>query len=108
MGEPAIRDVVVILFPFSDGSGSKKRPAAVVAVADERDLVVCEITSRPYSSKHPVALTRRDFARGSLPVDSYIRTEKLFTASSRSLSTVATLAPQTIAVTHTTIRALFA
>ena len=108
MGEPAIGDVVIVPFPFSDGSASKKRPAAVVAIADDRDVIVCQITSRPYSSKHPVPLTGRDFASGSLPVDSYIRPEKLFTASSRSLSTVATIAPETVAVTRETIRALFA
>ena len=108
MGEPAVGDVVVVSFPFSDGSGSKKRPAAVVAIADDRDVVMCQITSRPYSSKRPVTLARPDFAHGSLPVDSYIRPEKLFTASAQSIDTVATIKPEVVAVTRETIRALFA
>lgn len=39
-------DVVVIPFPFSDLTQSKRRPAIVIAVLDGDDLILCQITSQ--------------------------------------------------------------
>jgi len=43
-------DVVLVPFPFTDQSGAKKRPAAVVSIAgyntSRRDIVIMAITSR--------------------------------------------------------------
>jgi mRNA interferase MazF len=39
-------DIVVIPFPFSDLSGSKKRPALVLANLQGDDIILCQITSR--------------------------------------------------------------
>lgn len=43
-------DVVLVPFPFSDQSGTKKRPAVVVSIAGynigRRDIVIMAITSR--------------------------------------------------------------
>jgi len=39
-------DVVVIPFPFSDLSGSKKRPALVLADLPGNDILLCQITSQ--------------------------------------------------------------
>ena len=39
-------DVVVIPFPFSDLSGSKKRPALVLADLPGDDILLCQITSQ--------------------------------------------------------------
>lgn len=39
-------DVVVIPFPFSDLTQTKKRPALVLAEAGGSDLVLCQITSQ--------------------------------------------------------------
>jgi len=73
-------DVVVIPFPFSDLSGSKRRPALVIADLPGDDILLCQITSK--SSRDPLAvpLTRNDFNSGSLPVDSFIRPARIFTA----------------------------
>lgn len=38
-------DVVVVPFPFSDLSASKKRPAVVVATLTGDDIICCQITS---------------------------------------------------------------
>lgn len=51
MGEPVVGDVVVISFPFSDLSATKRRPAFVAAVAEHGDLILCQITSKRYSSE---------------------------------------------------------
>jgi mRNA interferase MazF len=43
-------DVVIVLYPFSDGSGAKPRPAVVVSSEElnevSRDVIVAQITSR--------------------------------------------------------------
>ena len=39
-------DVVVIPFPFSNLSGSKRRPALVLADLPGNDIILCQITSK--------------------------------------------------------------
>jgi mRNA interferase MazF len=39
-------DVVVIPFPFSDLSGSKRRPALVLVDLPGDDIILCQITSQ--------------------------------------------------------------
>ena len=80
MGVPAVGTVVLVRFPFSDLSETKLRPAVVVADADRGDVVLCQITSRPYGDVHAERLTPQDFATGRLPVESFARPAKLFTA----------------------------
>ena len=48
-------EVVVIPFPFSDLSGSKRRPALVLADLPGDDIILCQITSQN-SSKDPFAI----------------------------------------------------
>jgi len=39
-------DIVVVPFPFSDLSQSKKRPALVIANIEDNDLILSQITSQ--------------------------------------------------------------
>jgi len=80
MGTPAIGEVVLISFPFSDLSASKLRPALVLASAGRDDWICLQITSKPYADANPIELTDGDFAGGSLQRTSYLRPGKLFTA----------------------------
>lgn len=82
MGKFAVGDVVLVAFPFSNLQGQKIRPALVLAKAELDDLILCQITSKPYASKIAVRISSNDFIKGSLPVVSYIRPNKLFTANS--------------------------
>lgn len=83
MVTPAAGQVVLILFPFSDLSSSKLRPAVVLADAGRGDWILCQITSKPYGDPRSIEITDADFASGSLSVVSYARPGKLFTASAR-------------------------
>jgi PemK-like, MazF-like toxin of type II toxin-antitoxin system len=78
---PAKGAVVLVRFPFSDLSGTKLRPAIVLADAGRRDRVLCQVTSKAYGDATAVALDQTAFASGSLQVTSYARPGKLFTAS---------------------------
>ena len=73
-------DIVVIPFPFSDLSGSKRRPALVIAALRGDDILLCQITSRPSNDSLSLALNLADFITGSLPFDSFIRPLRIFTA----------------------------
>ncbi|MFP5041396.1 type II toxin-antitoxin system PemK/MazF family toxin [Parasediminibacterium sp. JCM 36343] len=76
-------DIVVIPFPFSDLSGSKKRPALVLADLPGDDILLCQITSQPTKDIFAIKLKHTDFELGSLPVESYIRPTRIFTADKK-------------------------
>jgi len=80
---PAVRAgaVVLVRFPFSDLSASKLRPAVVLAEAGRGDLVLAQVTSRPYADPLAVELGEGSFAAGGLERASYVRPGKLFTAN---------------------------
>lgn len=82
MGVPAVGDVVLVPFPFSDLSSTKVRPAVTLADVGRGDWVLCQITSNPYGDSHAIPLNSGDFASGGLLAASYARPGKLFTASS--------------------------
>lgn len=74
-------DVVVLPFPFSDLSNSKKRPALVIAaVPPHDDVILCMITSKNTKDSSAIAISKADFTTGSLPQESNIRPNRLFTA----------------------------
>lgn len=75
-------DVVVLDFPFSDLSQTKRRPALVLASLDGDDLILCQITSQAREDRYCIGLEARDFATGGLNQSSRIRPSRLFTADS--------------------------
>lgn len=76
--------VLVVPFPFSDLSDTKRRPVLVVATPGGDDIILSQITSQKRNGRYAVKLTAEDFQDGGLPVVSYIRPDRLFTAD-RSL-----------------------
>ena len=75
-------DVVVIPFPFSDLSKSKKRPALVVAsFLDE--IVLCQITSGKGFDEYSVPVVDEDFSNGRLNLSSVVRCNRIFTADKK-------------------------
>lgn len=75
-------EVVVIPFPFSDLSASKRRPALVVASLSG-DAILCMITSKAVRDRLAIPVSAADFVSGGLPLQSNIRPNRLFTADSR-------------------------
>ena len=73
-------DVVVIPFPFSDLSSTKRRPALVISVLKGDDLILCQITGKQVCDEYSIQLANADFENGSLNKDSNIRPNRLFTA----------------------------
>ena len=73
-------EIVVIPFPFSDLTSSKKRPALILADLEGDDLILCQITSEARFDKYSIELKDTDFKQGKLNVKSMIRPNRLFTA----------------------------
>lgn len=75
-------DVVVVPFPFSDLTKSKRRPALVISKLEGDDLILCQITSQSIKDNYAISLDDKDFETGSLQQSSNVRPNRLFTADS--------------------------
>lgn len=109
MGKPVVGEVVVLPFPQTDLQTGKRRPALVVADLTGDDLILCQITSQLRRDGYSVPLTSRDFERGHLNIDSFIRPNRLFTVEqSIILYSAATVNSSKLSEVRTKIRELFA
>ncbi len=91
-------DIVVVPFPFSDLSSSKRRPALVVQHFKGEDLLLAQITSKTVRDNFAIPLNENEFETGSLNKPSNIRPNKLFTCSRNLiLYRIGNLKPEKIA-----------
>jgi mRNA interferase MazF len=80
LGQFVKGDVVVLNFPFSDLSQTKRRPALVVATPLGDDVILCQITSQARTDAYSILLEQSDFSSGGLNQSSRVRPNRLFTA----------------------------
>jgi mRNA interferase MazF len=73
-------DIVVMPFPFTDLKATKKRPAIVITPLVGDDLIVVQITGKIKEDSYVIELKDSEIVGGKLKGDSYIRTNKIFTA----------------------------
>lgn len=78
-------DVVIIPFPNSDLSMSKRRPALVVADLKGDDVILTQITTNYHADGYSISLRQSDFHSGGIDRDSSIRPNRLFTADSKRI-----------------------
>ncbi len=81
--------IVIIKFPFSDLSASKKRPALVIANWGSEDVILAQVTSIAGKDVYAKELKSEDFLKGSLMKTSFIRPDKLLTADKRMFLQIA-------------------
>jgi mRNA interferase MazF len=74
--------VVVVPFPFSDLTQTKRRPALVLAALEGQDVILCQITSQRARDRHAIPIDDSAFESGSLKHPSNVRPNRLFTADS--------------------------
>jgi len=97
MGQFVKGDVVVVPFPFSDLTDTKRRPALVITDLTGDDVILCQITTQNRPDTYSLPLIQSDFIIGSLPQDSFIRPNRLFTGDSQIiLKRAGSLSPQKI------------
>ena len=72
-------DLLLVPFPFTDLSATKRRPVLALTAADSYgDFIALPVTSRP-QTEHGLAIAASDMVRGSLPAESWIRTNRIVT-----------------------------
>jgi mRNA interferase MazF len=78
-------DIVLVSFPFTDLSSSKRRPALVISPdpfnEQGQDMVLIAITSRE-PDDNAVTIDEHDCVDGELPKKSFVKRSKLFTVHS--------------------------
>ena len=77
-------DIVLVPFPFTDLSSSKRRPALVISpdAFNDQDIVVAAITSQLTEQQHSLAILQHDCVEGMLPKPSFVKLTKIFTIHS--------------------------
>ena len=78
------REIVLIPFPYSDLTGSKKRPALIISntnVNNTEDRICCLVTSNIH--KNDLQIENTDLQKGALPLKSSIRAHRVFTIDQR-------------------------
>ena len=72
-------DLLLVPFPFSDLSATKRRPVLALTGPDSYgDFIALPVTSRP-QAEHGVALVAADLVHGKLPAPSWVRTDRVVT-----------------------------
>ena len=70
-------EIVLLSFPFADGTNSKKRPALILLDTGDEDVVVARITSQKVQTDYDCFLT--DWQQSGLLLPSIVRLHKLAT-----------------------------
>ena len=73
------RDVILVPFPFSDLSYSKKRPALVLVDIPNRDELICMMLTSSISIDDRVDVSIKDIDLAGLPKPTVARLSRLFT-----------------------------
>ena len=76
-------DIILIPFPYSDLTGSKKRPALIVSNSNLKgeDKICCLITSN--SPHDGLLISKESFSEGTLPFKSWVKPHRIFTINER-------------------------
>ncbi len=91
-------DIVVIRFPFTDLTQTKKRPALIISnetINQTGDYLLVQITSKVKNDHFTLPIVTSDFSNNKpLPLPSYIRLHKIFLLNeSLIISKVASVKP---------------
>jgi mRNA interferase MazF len=76
---PERGDLLLVPFPFTDLSATKRRPVLALTAADSfGDFIALPVTSRP-QAEHGLPISSADLISGSLPAPSWIRANRIIT-----------------------------
>lgn len=75
MERPVKGDLVTLAFPFRDGIRVMNRPALVIAIPDNDQAVLCQVTSSTDSKPFSLTIQAADFQFGRLRKVSRVRTD---------------------------------
>jgi mRNA interferase MazF len=89
--------IVSVLFPFTDASATKKRPAFLISRSDRHNFIFCPITSKSGRTDE-IEITEVDFESGKLNISPcYIRPNIIATINKDNIiRQIALLKPENI------------
>ena len=77
----AQKELFLVPFPFSDGSGKKVRPVLVLSKDQfnntSQDVIVCAITSNLEKHSYSLQISQKDLEEGTLHTSSTIKIENI-------------------------------
>jgi mRNA interferase MazF len=72
-------DLLLVPFPFTDLSATKRRPVVALTSPDSySDFIALPVTSRP-QAEHGIPIAPSELMQGRLPAPSWIRTDRIIT-----------------------------
>ena len=99
-----VGDIVLVAYPYSDGSASKQRPALVLATLDAYgDALLMGITTKA-DAKNTLALGDSDFSQGRLPRTSWLKSASVTAVHhSRIIKVIAKVKPLVLSAARSQI-----
>jgi mRNA interferase MazF len=96
---PERGDLLLVPFPFSDLSATKRRPVLLLTTPDRYgDFIALPVTSRP-QTEHGFPIAASDLVTGSLPAACWVRTDRIVTLNiSLVVKTVGRVSERAVAV----------
>jgi len=84
MGRYKPGDVILAPVAFEERSGAKTRPAIVISAAENGDVQICPVSSRPPTDAPCIPISLDDFSEGGLDLfaESYVLTTRIRTIRS--------------------------
>ena len=84
MGRYQRGDVILAPVAFEERGGAKTRPAIVIFAAENGDVQICPVSSRPPTDAPCIPISLNDFSEGGLDLfeESYVLTTRIRTIRS--------------------------
>jgi len=79
MGHYCRGDVVIAPVAFEERGGVKTRPAVVIGTAEQGDVYLCPVSSKPPADAPCIPISLDDFSEGGLDLfgESYVQTSRV-------------------------------
>ncbi len=78
-------ELVLIPFPYSDLSSTKRRPVLTLTPPDRHGDFICLAITSVQIEDHAISITTTVLSEGQLPKASWVRLDKIFTLSSENI-----------------------
>ncbi len=72
-------DIVLVDFPFSNLTTTKKRPALVIRSLEGENAVLCQITTKKRNIQKYEIYLPKESCKGNIRFDSYVYVDMIFT-----------------------------
>src|SRR3989339_447818 len=72
-------DILIVNFPYTDLTNTKKRPAVVVKDLEGQNIILCQMSTKKHTLSKYEVLVRRSDCIGNIRFDSFVFTDIIAT-----------------------------